>query len=94
MPAEESKRIKVAIAGGGIGGLCVAIGLLKHPHIDFQVYESARKFAEIGAGVAVGPNAQRAMELIGPRCQEAYKRQETHNGWPIYANTWFRFMHV
>ena len=63
--SSESKAFNVAIIGGGIGGLALAIGLLKHSHIDVQVYESAPSFGEIGAGVAFGPNAQRALELIG-----------------------------
>lgn len=33
------------------------------------MFESASKFGEIGAGVAFGPNAQRALRLIG--CGEA-----------------------
>lgn len=46
------KPFSVAIIGGGIGGLCTAIALLKYPHIDVQVYEAAPTFGEIGAGVA------------------------------------------
>lgn len=49
----QSKAFSVSIIGGGIGGLTLAIGLLKHPHIDVQVYESAPSFGEIGAGVGM-----------------------------------------
>ncbi|KAK4692408.1 salicylate hydroxylase, partial [Lecanoromycetidae sp. Uapishka_2] len=80
------KTFSVAIIGGGIGGLCLAIGLSKYPQIDSHVYESAPSFGEIGAGVALGPNGQRAMELIGPNAKEAFDRHATGNMWPSHAN--------
>ena len=76
----------VAIVGGGIGGLVLALGLLKYPHIDVQVYESAPSFGEIGAGVALGPNAQRALEMIGPAAKTAFDKHVTPNMWPSKAN--------
>ena len=82
-----SKKLNVAVIGGGIGGLTLAIGLLKHPHIDVQVYEGAHTFGEIGAGVAFGPNAKRAFKLIGPELEEALAKHVTPNLWPSYANT-------
>ena len=82
------KPIEVAVIGGGMGGLCTAIGLLKHPNLKVQIYEAAHHFSEIGAGVAFGPNAQRALRLIGNSTEEAYLRQATHNGWEEYANIW------
>ena len=80
MPASANvKPINVAVIGGGMGGLCLAIGLLKHPHINVQIYEGAHKFSEIGAGVVFGPNAQRALKLISSETEQAYLRQATHN---------------
>ena len=46
--------LRIAIVGGGIGGLCLALGLRKHSHIDVQIYEAAHAFSEIGAGIGVG----------------------------------------
>ena len=80
------KPFSVAIIGGGIGGLCTAIALLKYPHIDVQVYESAPTFGEIGAGVGIAPNAQQALELIGPAAKAAYDKHATGNMWPTQAN--------
>lgn len=59
-----SPPFSVAICGGGICGLCIAIGLL-HQGVPFHLYEAAPAFGEIGAGVSFGPNALRAMTLIG-----------------------------
>ena len=81
-----STKFSVAVIGGGIGGLTCAIGLLKHPHIDVQIYEAAHSFGEIGAGVAIGPNAQRAFELIGPEPLAAFKKVATQNIWQSHAN--------
>ncbi|KAJ7590412.1 hypothetical protein C8J56DRAFT_1048574 [Mycena floridula] len=46
-------KLSVAIVGGGIGGVNLAIALSKYPDIDFQLYEAAAAFEEIGAGVGV-----------------------------------------
>jgi salicylate hydroxylase len=89
--SSSKQTINVAVVGGGMGGLCLAIGLLKHPHIHVEVYEGAHKFSEIGAGVAFGPNAQRALKLISPETEQAYLRQVTHNMWPKHRNTWFEY---
>ncbi|KAI9666364.1 MAG: hypothetical protein M1821_004300 [Bathelium mastoideum] len=78
----------VAVVGGGIGGLCLAIGLMKHKHINVQIYEAAPSFGEIGAGLTVGPNAQRALELIAPGAVKAFRDQATPNLWPSHANTY------
>ena len=86
---ETPDRINVAIVGGGIGGLSAAIGLLKYPHIDVQIYEAAPKFSEIGAGVAFGPNASRALELIGRGTEQAFRKVATSNLYEKHANTWF-----
>ena len=78
----------VAVVGGGIGGLSLAIGLLKHSHIDVQIYEAAPSFGEIGAGIAISPNAQRALELIGPHAKEAFSKLATPNLWVSHANNY------
>ena len=78
----------IAIIGGGIGGLTLAIGLLKYPHIDVQIYESAPSFGEIGAGITIGPNAQRAFELIGNGMKEAFTRHATPNLWASHYNNY------
>lgn len=74
---QPDRALRLAIVGGGIGGLCLALGLRKHPHIDVQIYEAAHTFSEIGAGIGIGRNAQRALELLGSDVHAAYKKQAT-----------------
>jgi salicylate hydroxylase len=85
------KPISVAIVGGGIGGLSLAIGLLRYPHINVSVYEAAPEFKEISAGLALGPNAQRALEKISPEAAQGFKEIATSNTSPEFQNTWFEF---
>ena len=89
--SSHPKSFSVAVIGGGIGGLTLAIGLLKYPHIDVHVYESAPSFGEIGAGVAFGPNAQRALELLGPATIDAFHKRATSNMWASHANNFAEF---
>ncbi|MCJ1479650.1 hypothetical protein MMC13_008336 [Lambiella insularis] len=77
IPPSE-KPFTVAVIGGGIGGLCLAVGLARHK-IPFHVYEGASAFAEIGAGVGFGPNARQAMALIDHRITVGYEKHATTN---------------
>jgi salicylate hydroxylase len=45
---EDKQAIEVAIIGGGIGGLSLAIGLQQYQHVRVKIYEATSKFAEIG----------------------------------------------
>jgi salicylate hydroxylase len=74
----ESQTLDVAIVGGGIIGLVLALGLLKRG-IHVKIYEQAHNFHEIGAGVAFTANAQRCMHLLDPRILEAMKRVANKN---------------
>ncbi len=55
----------IAIVGGGIVGLILAIGLTRQG-VKVKVYEQARGFREIGAGIAFTANAIRCMNFIDP----------------------------
>jgi salicylate hydroxylase/6-hydroxynicotinate 3-monooxygenase len=57
-------RTKVAIIGAGMGGLAAAANLLKNG-IDVQVYEQARAFQRVGAGIQQGPNAVKVLRGMG-----------------------------
>jgi len=53
--------------------------------------KAAPAFAEIGAGVSLGPNAARAMQMIDPAIHEGLLRCATGNAWPAQQNSWFTF---
>jgi salicylate hydroxylase len=55
---------RVAIIGGGIGGLTAANALLR-AGAEVSVYEAAGELKEIGAGVALHANAMRVLRFIG-----------------------------
>ncbi|KAJ7045738.1 FAD/NAD-P-binding domain-containing protein [Mycena alexandri] len=60
----STKSFRVAICGGGIGGLCLAVALSKHTHIQVDVFEGAERFKEIGAGVMIWSRTWRILELL------------------------------
>jgi salicylate hydroxylase len=72
------KPFNLAIVGGGIAGLSLAITLLQYD-VDLTIYEAAPHFGEIGAGVAFGPNAGRAMERMSPKIYDAFMKCKTSN---------------
>ncbi|CAH0027125.1 unnamed protein product [Clonostachys rhizophaga] len=57
--------LTVAIIGGGIAGLSVAIALRQLPGVDIQVYERAKEFKELGALIGLAPNGLRTLEKLG-----------------------------
>lgn len=86
--ASPTKPFDIAIIGGGIAGLTLAISLLKF-NVPVTLYESAPKFGEIGAGVGFGPNAARALEGIDPRMTEVFRKLATPNQWESKKDKWF-----
>jgi salicylate hydroxylase len=76
--AVEEKPLDVAIVGGGITGVTLALGLL-HRGIKFKIYERADSLREIGAGIAFTPNAERAMQKLDPRIHQAFRKVATPN---------------
>ncbi len=54
----------MAIIGGGIGGLTAATALHQRG-VEVEVFEQSGKIGEIGAGVALTPNAMKAYRALG-----------------------------
>ncbi|MGE0593566.1 MAG: flavin-dependent oxidoreductase [Vicinamibacterales bacterium] len=59
--------MRVLIAGGGIGGLSLALSLLDAGITDIEVFESARAMRELGVGINVLPHATRELDELGLR---------------------------
>ncbi|WP_328504700.1 FAD-dependent monooxygenase [Streptomyces sp. NBC_00457] len=55
---------KIAILGGGIGGLAAA-AFLRDKGFDSDVYEQAAALTEVGAGLVIAPNAARLLRRLG-----------------------------
>lgn len=56
---------RIAVIGGGMGGLTAAIALTRVAGVKVTVFERATKLGEVGAGVTVAPNAQRVLDKLG-----------------------------
>jgi len=59
-----SNGLRVAVVGGGIGGLFTTIAL-REAGLQATVYEQASELGEIGAGVFLTPNSVRQLERVG-----------------------------
>jgi salicylate hydroxylase len=59
-----AKKFQIAIVGGGIGGLTLALAL-RQRGIEADVYEQAAELAEIGAAVALSANSTRELRRLG-----------------------------
>ena len=56
--------MRVHVVGAGIGGLTAALAL-RQAGFDAHVYEQAGVLREVGAGVAVSPNAVKVLHRLG-----------------------------
>ncbi|TRW46264.1 FAD-dependent monooxygenase [Georgenia yuyongxinii] len=64
MSTRRDDGLRVAIVGGGIGGLAAA-AFLERAGVKAVVYEQARELKEVGAGLVVAPNAARLIRRLG-----------------------------
>jgi 6-hydroxynicotinate 3-monooxygenase len=63
-----NRPLQVAIIGAGIGGLTAA-ACLRRTGIGVRIYEQARGFTRLGAGIQQAPNAIRVLYALGLRSQ-------------------------
>lgn len=69
MADETTKTFRIAIVGGGLGGLFCALAIRHHcdaasVSLQIDVYEQASQYKEIGAGIGVGVNAARLFHKL------------------------------
>lgn len=72
-PSRAGPLFRVAVIGGGIGGLFCALALQHHcaspeagPRpLEVDVYEQAEAYGDVGAGIGVGVNAARVAARLG-----------------------------
>ena len=57
--------MQVAIVGGGIAGVALALELCRHQHLDVTLFEAVQAFGEVGSGVSFGANAVRGIKALG-----------------------------
>jgi salicylate hydroxylase len=58
------QSLRVIVAGAGIGGLALALGLLRAGH-RVRVFERARQLGEVGAGLTITPNGSHVLHALG-----------------------------
>ncbi|MFH8473587.1 FAD-dependent monooxygenase [Streptomyces sp. NPDC018000] len=56
--------LRIAVVGGGIGGLAAALAVARSGH-HVTLVERAAQFGEIGAGLQLAPNASLPLEELG-----------------------------
>lgn len=61
----EPKTLRVAIVGAGPAGLGAAIALSALQNVEIDIYEKAQELREIGAGIRIGYNGWKVLELLG-----------------------------
>lgn len=88
---KNTKNFEIAIIGGGIAGLTLAISLY-HRGVPVKVYEAAHAFGEIGAGVSFTPNSIQSMKLCHDGIYRAFQSVCTKNVWPSKEKVWFDYI--
>jgi 2-polyprenyl-6-methoxyphenol hydroxylase-like FAD-dependent oxidoreductase len=82
--------MRIAIVGGGIGGLALALGLQQRG-ITCDVYEAAPQVREIGVGITLLPHAMRELAALG--LQPALEPLGIENLESVFFNRWGQFIY-
>ena len=79
LPARPGRPIKVAIAGGGVGGLTTALCMLKKG-FDVTVYEKTSAFARFGGPIQFASNALSVLKEIDDKLFDRVMEKFTFTG--------------
>src|SRR5229473_2720801 len=82
--SKADRKLNVAVVGAGMGGLAAA-ACLRRAGIDVAVYEQARQFTRLGAGIQIGCNAMHVLRGLGLepglRAETFYPRSWNNRHW-------------
>lgn len=79
LPARPGRPLKVAIAGGGVGGLTTALCMLKKG-FDVTVYEKTSAFARFGGPIQFASNALSVLKEIDDKVFDRVMEKFTFTG--------------
>jgi len=79
LPARPGRTLKIAIAGGGVGGLTAALYMLKKG-FDVTVYEKTSQFARFGGPIQFASNALSVLKEIDDRTFDRVMEKFTFTG--------------
>ncbi|MFK7830438.1 MAG: FAD-dependent monooxygenase [Congregibacter sp.] len=82
----SATETSIIIAGAGIGGLSLALGLAQQGFRP-RVYEQAPAVGEVGAGISISPNATRGLEWLGLRDFLLSRANEPLTQWTHHGET-------
>ena len=82
--------MRVAVIGGGIGGLALALGLQQRG-IASDVYEAAREVRELGVGITLLPHAMRELAALG--LQAELEPLGIENLESVFFNRWGQYIY-
>jgi 2-polyprenyl-6-methoxyphenol hydroxylase-like FAD-dependent oxidoreductase len=82
--------MKVAIVGGGIGGLALALSL-HQKGVACEVYEAVPQVREVGVGITLLPHAMRELAALG--VQPQLEAEGIENLESVFFNRWGQFVY-
>lgn len=82
--------MRIAIIGGGIGGLALALGLHQRG-LACEVFEQAPQVRELGVGITLLPHAMRELAALG--VQPQLEAQGIENLESVFFNRWGQFIY-
>ena len=79
-------QAKIAIVGGGLGGMSFANAALHVGLANVDLYEQAAQFTEVGAGVNITRNANRIVDAYGLKDSMLWKSSRNPPCYMEYRN--------